>query len=541
MSVLAEKAKRNWRKWAFLVGSVSLFSFAVGVSVYFIFGAANNNLSSDSLDTLLWAQAAYDAKGLVNNNFRYASLLPLGGHLLMVPFVAAFGVGLKAQMFGMLAFDLVLCASILFFFRSLRWSWPETMGAAAILLLTMMSSGFMRSLFFQHILYYSQGLVYLWTGLGLLLRAERRRAAQGEMSSLGGNAPLWLLCALLLLSAVNGTMTLALFSVPLLGAYLLNSYGRPSLSRVGEKRILWIFLVLALCVGLGYAGNRLLSAGNKTSYADGVSSFANAKQWAPQMVRAFVGWIRMATEPSGEFMVMSPDGMMMALCMVVAIAAFLIPLAGARRLTAREQAQEQMEERYVTLVFLILSAVVLFLFVFTKYGEAEWRVLPMLLFAVTASLVTARGLLKGASLPGKRVGGAILALFILFAAKCGYVTVKMPVTYRQHPNVALTDFLLENDLSYGFATYWNAISPTVYANSRVKIRPVKLQEKLMTSIYQTNAHWYENQPGVEKYFLMLTKEELETSAHSVPADPTDTLQFNDYTIFVYDHNLFAKP
>jgi len=80
-----------------LILSAILFTGVIALVCYYLFGAANSFLSSDSADTLLWAQASYEAKALINPNFDYATILPLGGHLLMVPFVALFGLSLTAQ------------------------------------------------------------------------------------------------------------------------------------------------------------------------------------------------------------------------------------------------------------------------------------------------------------------------------------------------------------------------------------------------------------------------------------------------------------
>lgn len=62
-----------------------LAAAAVG---YYILFPGWGYFHSDCTDTILWAQASYDAGALFNPDFEYACLLPFGGQLLMLPFIA---------------------------------------------------------------------------------------------------------------------------------------------------------------------------------------------------------------------------------------------------------------------------------------------------------------------------------------------------------------------------------------------------------------------------------------------------------------------
>jgi hypothetical protein len=92
--------------------------FATALVLYFIIFVSKGYYHADCTDTILWAEAVLDGGALMNEDFYYACLLPFGGHLLMVPFVAMFGVSMKAQIIGMSIF------AVLFAVWTFTGKWP---------------------------------------------------------------------------------------------------------------------------------------------------------------------------------------------------------------------------------------------------------------------------------------------------------------------------------------------------------------------------------------------------------------------------------
>ena len=101
---------------------VLLFLLAAIMVTRFIFGASRGEFHSDTTDTLMWAQASYDAKSLFNKDFTYACLLPFGGQLLMIPLIAMFGVTMKAHLIGMFIFFLLFAGTMFWMLKRLGWS-----------------------------------------------------------------------------------------------------------------------------------------------------------------------------------------------------------------------------------------------------------------------------------------------------------------------------------------------------------------------------------------------------------------------------------
>lgn len=125
---------------------------------------------ADCTDTITWAEAVLDGKALMNSDFYYACLLPFGGQLLMVPFVAIFGVSMTAQLCGMVLFAICFGLALAFLLRSMNFSYKWSVFGVSALFLIVSISEKLREIFWCHIIYYSLGLLFVMVGLGLVLR-----------------------------------------------------------------------------------------------------------------------------------------------------------------------------------------------------------------------------------------------------------------------------------------------------------------------------------------------------------------------------------
>lgn len=106
----------------------------------------------------------------MNSDFYYACLLPFGGQLLMVPFVAIFGVSMTAQLCGMVLFAICFGLALAFLLRSMNFSYKWSVFGVSALFLIVSISEKLREIFWCHIIYYSLGLLFVMVGLGLVLR-----------------------------------------------------------------------------------------------------------------------------------------------------------------------------------------------------------------------------------------------------------------------------------------------------------------------------------------------------------------------------------
>lgn len=107
----------------------------------------------------------------------------------------------------------------------------------------------------------------------------------------------------------------------------------------------------------------------------------------------------------------------------------------------------------------------------------------------------------------------------------------------------LIDYLEENDLSYGYATYWNSQVLTTMSNNKVRVRPVGYTTTLLPFLDCNYIYWFTEDYYTGSTFLMLAADERQYILESAPqvldelGEPEQVLQYANYYIYVYDHNI----
>ena len=77
--------------------SFAVFAFAAICVMKWMWGGIFlEEFHSDTADILFWADAAYNGNGIAGKDFHYGYFIPFGGQLLIEPFIALWGLGVKA-------------------------------------------------------------------------------------------------------------------------------------------------------------------------------------------------------------------------------------------------------------------------------------------------------------------------------------------------------------------------------------------------------------------------------------------------------------
>lgn len=143
----------------------------------------------------------------------------------------------------------------------------------------------------------------------------------------------------------------------------------------------------------------------------------------------------------------------------------------------------------------------------------------------------------------QRFGYAALCFLTATALAIVLLIVKIPSTYGENRYDRLTEVLKEHELSYGYGEFWSANVTTILSDSEVKVRPIVIRENGSYEIshYQSQPDWYEDQPGISRYFLFLSNYEYECVKHTLVKDSIEELPFDeDGTILVFDYNPFVN-
>jgi hypothetical protein len=121
---------------------------------------------------------------------------------------------------------------------------------------------------------------------------------------------------------------------------------------------------------------------------------------------------------------------------------------------------------------------------------------------------------------------------------------KMPKDYNQDTGLyVVADYLVENNLTYGYATFWNANSITVISDSKTKARNIEVTDdgEYKTKYYQSRKSWYEDQPEQENYYMLLSQYEyecLKNNANPLLDEQHTEASVEGYMILVFDKNIF---
>lgn len=143
------------------------------------------------------------------------------------------------------------------------------------------------------------------------------------------------------------------------------------------------------------------------------------------------------------------------------------------------------------------------------------------------------------------LGGVYTVVISLVAIVLSLTLVPNIINYKSNSMAmkGITDFLAENDLKYGYATFWNAGKNTILSNGTVQINGVLLSQGLVEPYYWlTSRDWYDPDYYKGKTFLLLTPQEVEIFApngygNTLLGAPEETLNYDGYVILVFDRNI----
>lgn len=97
------------------------------------------------------------------------------------------------------------------------------------------------------------------------------------------------------------------------------------------------------------------------------------------------------------------------------------------------------------------------------------------------------------------------------------------------------EYLQEQNISYGYATYWNAQVMTVLSNGEVEIMPVISGNPTKAHDWLSSVEWFEDSYYDGSFCLILEAGEWAPSIYDEMSD--DRVIIGDYTIFIYRGNL----
>ena len=514
---------------------------ALAVVLYAVIVVAAGDFHADFTDTLLWAQASLDSGKLFSPEFYYATAMPFGGQWLMLPFLPLFGAGMATQTIGMVLFALLLALAVAVLGRqALGYSplWAGVLTAAA--LLGVSGSLKMRELYWGHIIYYSLGSLFLAVGLTLAVKAlaaaEESASSRRTILSMAG------VCLWTFLCSLNGMQSLLAFAVPLLAALVLERYLDTSRPLGDMRDPHWRTTGMIAAASLaGMLAGTLLTMHIPTSYANYYSSLSGPDNWMENLLKLPRDWLTLlGYAPKKDTRLMSAEGVINLLRFPGAVAFTLAPailLALLGRIRDRGV-------RLLTLAHAMMTAVIVFAYIFGQISNVNWRLSPLVFTAALTTAALARLLWQDAKL--RRFALLVLLPLALYLLVSVAQIVGTPPDYRQQNlYYRIAGYLEDQGLDRGYATFWNASSVSVQSDGEVRAAPILIDGgNLRPYRYQSSLEWYKNQASRDTWFLLLSDAEyraLTAQAADLLKKATRTLTAPDsYRVLVFSEN-FINP
>ena len=128
----------------------------------------------------------------------------------------------------------------------------------------------------------------------------------------------------------------------------------------------------------------------------------------------------------------------------------------------------------------------------------------------------------------------------------GAQIINMPADHgRDNLDHRLAAKLEAEGLEYGYSTFWRSQTITLISDSKVKVREILADEfdGVYTDYYQSSRAWYEDQEGVDRYFVLLEDYEAGDASRNevwesyVENNATEIIEYENFVIYVFDENI----
>jgi hypothetical protein len=538
---------KNFEKARQLLPWIAAF-FAAGIGIglilYYIIGPSEWFMTADCTDSLLWSQATLESGKLVSGEFHYAAVIPFGGNIIFLPFLAIFGYSMAAQIGGLVAYAVMLFAAAIYMLRGFGYKWYTCGGILSVFLLIMSSSAKLREIMWEHIFYYNLGLLFFCLGMGLAIRIFREGGfLDGERKPIDW-VRIGILSSFALAAATNGLQSLVCFILPVLGAMFAVCF-------FDEEKLLSprnMYAVLAICcVAFGTFTGMLLTdavtGGVTAGYQEAYSTYSAMSAWPNNFLKLFTNWFSLlgvsvtAKDPMASLE--SVFNMIRIVCALVLLVAPFFMLAGYKNIRSRSL-------RMLLIGHFAVSAFIVFAVVFGNLGGANWRLTPMLGTSVLVCAVYSVELILKKGIAA-RFGAILLAILILTSSLAALEIAKMrPGETDKHNGHLLTETLLERGLETGYATFWQSQLITMLSDGQIRCSVILDDTSTPTKRnYQSQSSWYEDVEGEDEYFLLLTASERSDAIYWIVTNKdkmTDEFTITNeqtketYYVFVFSEN-----
>ncbi len=534
-----------------------IFLGAVCVTIYYVTTAQKAEFHADCTDTIMWANATAESGHVYDQEFSYACFLPFSTSTIMYPLLHFFGLSMTAHIVGMMCFFVLLTVFLVFMIHEMTGSYPMSLVATAIFLSITLSTQKMREIFWGHTIYYSLGILFLVIGAFMYFRYLTVSSKARTLKKDGKNNKKTIIhklviflciCLFMLLTGTDGITGFTLFALPFAGAIFAEQFVNTKHPILSGKT----FSVAFRCVvflGMAVAGNAInnkLLGGMTAGYQDANSNFSPMEEWLEHFHNLPFAWMRLLGVKSLQYVKFtSEEGIPNMIFLMAAVLIAVIPvIATCYYKKFGDDRRAKMLRIWIWMHWAV-TAVNIMGYVFGVLAAADWRIIPMIGTALIVSILFLSWSVARSADVSRITVILFVPIFMAGVLHCNDVRKMKKDEYKHNTQYMIADFLEDEGVNRGYATFWNANSVTVITGESIKVSDVDVNERgVFMRHYQSSKRWYETDPEQGEYFLLLSGYEMDQmnlSDFPMYHEPIRTAYRNingtDFNLLVYDHNI----
>ena len=489
--IKADKVKR-------IIATVIITAFilflGVGTVMYYIAGPAVGYMTSDSTDSLEWAEEYRITGELVSKEYNYAAILPFGGNQIFLPFLSIFGYSVEAQIGGLLVFAVLFCASLVYLGRGIGLGWFGSAGLSSFVMLLMSSSPKLREIMWEHIFYYNLGILFFCFGFGLAFRILRDadKITKDKRTLILTTVRICVLMAFCTLASTDGLQALVCFTLPLVAGIALHCMFKKD-TPVFSKANAGSYVVVASVGIFSLFGMKLIphiTGGVEAGYANSYSAYSNINDVPSNFLKQIPNWLTLfgVDYKTGD-MLDTAESVVNMLKIAVAAILFVIPIVQ----LIRYKSIKSEALKLLLLGHTAVMAFILFACTFGNIGNANWRLTDFL---------KNTGILK-------RIGVSLVACTLLGCLVSFNTVWDMRSNYGAHNSWhVLAEELEERGLKYGYATFWWANLTKMIMGDGAQVACIDINKNgtIRERHYQSRKDAYEDK-DTDRYFVIFNENE----------------------------------
>ncbi len=516
-----DKRKIRILFWFTVLWMISSF---LGIAYYLWTDFFIMEAQADVFDNIMWAKASMESGSIVNENYRYPYIIPLGGHLLLIPFIHMFGMNVLTVRCGMTLFSILFIIALYMFLKLFLSETSERFFVMGLLIWLMLGTTKLREIFFAHVIHYSLAILLFMLGFYILNKINEQKGKKAYI--------IWCVIFLIHFSiiGIEGATVILFAGFPIITALFFELM----CSKVKWKEIKFSEWVPLLCsvlgIAVGYVLYSIIVSNSQTDYGDGHMKYQMYLYLGDNINEIIKKWfalfLKMFSYNEISWDVFSKNGILYTIKIGLGL---MLPLFSLLSVIFYKKIHNKMEKMIIVAHWSLCFFTLFFAFFGTIaiFSGFEWRFIPVWFSSIIVTIIIIRRIcLVKCNFTSYRLGiVALLVLVINSMVSIALVGGKKISTDIWFGEGTIIDVINEYDVSIGFCTdYWMCPSVSVITGEK-SVTEMAIED----AVYLIDSEKEETNVELESFFLICTRGELE----KYPELLTNAYAYEEAT--QYDH------